>query len=177
MSARIDPIRALERCTYFRGIPVQVLHGLSMFVEERSFRAGEVLLKQGQVPDAVLVLASGEVTADAGADPFTPGALLWHLDLVNQTPASVTWTAKVTASALAFPAAAVQTLLAEQGPTGSGFRRALILSLSDQLVTGNRRVAEHVAANPASARPPKALLKDLDGVLAGSRVADRPIRR
>ena len=57
MSARLDPIRALERCAWFRGMPVEVLHSLSMFAEQRSYRAGEVMLAQGKVPDCVLVLA------------------------------------------------------------------------------------------------------------------------
>ena len=176
MSARLDPIRALERCAWFRGMPVEVLHSLSMFAEQRSYRAGEVMLAQGKVPDCVLVLASGEA-APEGAEPIGPGALVWHLDLVNQTAVTETWTARVATTALAFTASSVNQLLAEQGKTGSSLRRAMILSLSDQLLTANQKVAEHVKANPSAARPPKALLKDLDSVLAGSRGADSTNRR
>lgn len=176
MSRHLDPIRALERCGYFRGLPVDVLHGLSMFAEEQVFRAGEVMLPQGRVPEHILVVASGEVVVD-GAEPFGPGALVWHLDLVNGTPATQTWTARANTAALAFSSGSITQLLAERGPTGSCLRRALILSLSDQLLTANQKVADHVKANPSSARPPKALLKDLDSVLAGSRAAEATNRR
>lgn len=168
--ARVDPLRALERSPYFKGIPTAVLHGVSMFTEERVFRAGEVLLRQGSPADAAFLVAAGEIGAEGpGGDVFGVGSLVGHLDLLNGGAASATWVARAPGAALTFTGDLFQKLLAERGPSGSAFRRALIISLSEQLRAANLAVGAYVAANPQAARPSRGFLDELSGVLSGTR--------
>lgn len=171
MNVTLDPLRALERSPFFRGLPRSVLHGLSMFADERTFRAGELLIRQGEPVGAVLLVAAGEVVAGAEADRHGPGALLGHLDLVSGQPSAATWTAVSAGAALAFSAANFAQLRQDPGATGSAFRRALIISFADQLLAANQAVSAFVGANPRAAQPSRRLLDELSAVLAGTRGA------
>lgn len=173
MSARMDPIRALERSPYFKGLPVQTLHALSMFADERAFRAGESVLTRGTNPDAILVLYTGELAAEgANGDVLGPGALVGHLDLIAGQPLRVSFVARGPGLALSFGAEGVLRLMEDRGVTGSAFRRAIIMSLSDQLRGANQAIAAYVAANPQAAKPSRGFLSELSGLLSGTRAPE-----
>ena len=170
MTSQMELIRALERSPYFKGIGTPVLHGISMFASKRNFRQGEVLLRQGSPPEAALLVAQGEVSADgAEADVFGPGAMVGHLDLTGRQPCLATWTARSAGWGLAFSAADFEQLRQERGEAGSAFRRALIISLADQMREANQSISAFIQANPGAVRPGKGFLDELSGVLSGTR--------
>ena len=181
MSVALDPLRALAASPLFRGVPESVLHAISMFAEPRLLRAGETLARQGEPAKAAWLVASGEILAlgsaldtrppNAHPDSFGPGSLVGHLDILNEGPCSTTWMARPASGVLTFEAGAFRQLAGERGPTGSAFRRALIISLSEQLRAANKALADFVVANPAAAKPPRAVLKEMAGLLQGTRAA------
>lgn len=186
MSTSVDPIRALERSPLFRGIALPVLHSISMFSEARALRAGEVLAAAGRPAIAAWLVAAGALRAepliegkrtltdgpatDPGATNFGVGMLVGHLDLLNNAPSGATWVAPIPGAVLVFEAGPFQQLISDDGAAGSAFRRALILSLSEQLRAANLRVSDYVAHNPSAARPSKGLLREVSGLLGGTRV-------
>lgn len=168
--SNVDPVVALERSPGFRGIARPTLHAVSMFCEEVQLRPGEILGKKGETPEAAWLLMSGQLEARDAAGPvasYGPGALVGHLDLLNEQSCSATWTAVTALSALAFSRESFRQLIADGRLPGSAFRRALIISLSDQLLAANGRVSEYLAANPG-AIPPQRLLRDIAGDLQGT---------
>lgn len=184
MSISFDPVRALERSPFFRGIPEHVLHAISIFAEAEQARDGEVMLKAGQEPGRAFFVVQGQMGValppepprpegarppEARPESFGPGALVGHVDLLNQVPSSVTWVAQGNTTVLVFEAPHFRQLVKDNGLPGSVFRRALIMSLSNQLRAANQRVAEYVAANPAAQRPSRGLLAELSGLFQGSR--------
>ena len=170
MTSQMELIRALERSPYFKGIGTSVLHGISMFSSKRTFKQGEVLLRQGAAAESALLVAQGEVGADgAEADVFGPGAMVGHLDLIGGQLSPATWTARTAGWGLAFGAADFEQLRQDRGEAGSAFRRALIISLAEQLRDANQAISAFIAANPNAARPSKGFLDELSGVLSGTR--------
>lgn len=170
MNRRIDPIRTLERSPYFKGLPVSTLHALSMFADELSFKVGEQVIKRGEPASAIYLLHAGELVAEgAGGDVVGAGALVGHMDVVSGQPASVTLTAREVGIAVVFTQASVKRLFEDRGAAGSAFRRAIIMSFSDQLRAANQAIAAYVAANPQAGRPSRGFLDELTGVLSGTR--------
>lgn len=170
MTSAAELMRVLERSPYFKGIGSPTLHGISMYSSRRNFRPGEVLIRQGAAPEAVLLIAQGEVGAEGeGADVFGPGAMVGHLDLIGRQPCAATWTARTSGSTLVFTAADFDQLCQERDEAGSAFRRALIISLSEQLREANQAISAFIAANPNAARPSRGFLDELSGVLSGTR--------
>lgn len=172
----INAVAALERSPCFRGINPQVLHAVSMFAGEIQLQAGETLSKRGEPCAAIWLLVSGRIAArDTGGAPtsFEAGALLGLPDLLNARPCSASWVAEIPTAALVFDGAAVSTLSQDARAPGSAFRRAMIISMSDQLLEANRRVSDYLAAHPGAARPSKGVLSDLRGILLGTRDSAR----
>jgi len=170
MTSQAELMRVLERSPYFKGIGSSTLHAVSMFTSKIAFKQGEVLIRQGAAPAAALLIAQGELGAEAAAgDVFGPGAMIGHLDLIGRQPSPVTWTARTAGSALTFTAADFDQLCQQRGEAGSAFRRALIISLSEQLREANQEISAFITANPNAVRPNRGFLDELSGVLSGTR--------
>lgn len=107
---------------------------------------------------------------DPGSANFGVGMLVGQLDLLNGAPSAATWVAPVPGAVLVFEAGPFRQLVADEGAAGSAFRRALILSLSEQLRSANLRISDYVASNPNTPRPSAHLLREVSGLLGGTRV-------
>ena len=170
MTSQAELMRVLERSPYFKGIGTPILHAISMFTSKQSFKQGEVLIRQGAQPATALLVAQGELGADgAGGDVFGPGAMVGHLDLICRQPSPASWIARTPGWGLVFTAADFEQLCQERGESGSAFRRALIISLSEQLRDANLAISAFIAANPNAVRPSRGFLDELSGVLSGTR--------
>ena len=171
----VDPVRGIERSPLFRGIPERAVHALSMFCEPVTLRDKEVLAKAGAPTGTIWLLLSGQIAveppvdAGLGDEPVVlePGVLVGHVDMLNQAPLAATFTARGGAVLLAFGAASVKRLLKEDALPGSAFRRALVISLSNQLLAANRRMAAYAEAHPDAARPSKGVLRDVALLVQG----------
>lgn len=177
LPVNVDPVRGLERSPLFRGIPERTMHALSMFCEIAMLRDGDVLVRHGEAMRGVWLVLAGtlEVSLPREADPegrpeqLEPGVLVGHVDLLNDAPSSATYTARGQVSLLAWGESSVRRLLKEDGPPGSAFRRALIISQANQLLAANQRMASYVQAHPDAARPSRGVLRDVALLVQGHR--------
>lgn len=112
-----DDIERLQRVPAFRVLPLTGLERLVAGAVPVSFRAGEALMRKGEVGDRFLVIDTGRVeVSDDGRvlDLLGPGAGIGEIALLRGGPRTATVTALTDVTAQAFDAAAF--LAAVSGP-------------------------------------------------------------
>jgi len=142
MMVASDMVRELMKSAYFKGIPSTVLHAIAVWAEDRRWRTGSRLGHRGQPAEGILIVLQGAVevrrpgldgvertTAVAGS-----GMIVGAVAVVEGGPNLASYVAVDNGRGAWFPLAPARRLLGERGAAGSAFRRALILSLSQQLL-------------------------------------------
>lgn len=92
----LDPASALTRSALFRDVPYEALQGLLPIAHPRTFRRGELIVRQGDPGDTFFVILSGEVKVLVGAQTgdqamvaiFGPGDCFGELSLIDGEPRS-----------------------------------------------------------------------------------------
>src|SRR5512147_2679932 len=109
----------LRKSPLFEGLSDEELQRLMDMAEPRSLRAGEILIRQGELGDTAYVVISGEfeVQKQAGQslikiDVRNPGDVVGEMALLSQAPRSATVIAKTDAETLCIPKDAFEKLLA-----------------------------------------------------------------
>jgi signal transduction histidine kinase len=109
----------LRKSPLFEGLSDEELQQLMDMAEPRSLRAGEILIRQGELGDTAYVVISGEfeVQKQAGQslikiDVRNPGDVVGEMALLSQAPRSATVVAKTDAETLCIPKDAFEKLLA-----------------------------------------------------------------
>jgi signal transduction histidine kinase len=108
----------LRKSPLFQGLSDDELQRLVDMAEPVSLRAGEILIKQGELGDSAYVVLNGEfeIQKQAGQsiikiDVRNPGDVVGEMALLSQTPRSATVTARTDAEALRIPKDAFGKLL------------------------------------------------------------------
>ena len=94
-------VRALP---LFSPLPVATLENLALRADERSYTAGEPVVRQGDIGDAFFVLADGEVEVDVDGvfrRRQGPGEFFGEIALLRDVPRTATITAAGPVTALA----------------------------------------------------------------------------
>lgn len=166
-----DPIiTILARCPYFRGIPTELLHALSMHAELQRVRPGEVLGTRLQAAEHVWIIGEGRVEVrrpqtfeghrvDVTVSILRPGMIFGHVSLLAEQPANASWVAASPGALARFDLRAFNRLIQDKGLVGQAFRRALILALGNQLRAVNHRLGEFLADPEAEAETRRELLR------------------
>ena len=110
----------LQQSPYFRGIPANVLHSLAIQVEERRYRPGQSIVARGVAPGGMGMVSAGTVE-----------------ELLEGGPGQASWVAADRVQLWWLSDKVSRRVLGDLGPVGSALRRALILTLSRQLLAAN----------------------------------------
>lgn len=146
----------LSRCPYFKGIPTELLHAISMHVVEQPVAPGDVIATRLDPSVAVWLIAEGRVEVrrpqgfrgqrvDVAVSILRPGMIFGHVGLLSEQPRTATWVAAAPGLLLRFDRRAFDVLVQDRGLPGQVFRRALILALGNQLRAVNERLSEFLA--------------------------------
>ena len=108
----------LRKSPLFEGLSDEELQRLMDMAQPRSVRAGEVLIKQGELGDAAYVVLSGEfeIQKQAGQslikiDVRNPGDVVGEMALLSSTPRNATVLAKTDSETMRIPKEAFEKLL------------------------------------------------------------------
>jgi hypothetical protein len=99
----LNRILTLEKVDLFEGMPVDDLAAISAIAEERRAAAGEVLYREGDRGDAMMVIVSGRVDLLRNNQPFMelgPGESLGQVSLLDRGPRPTTAVVSSNAPAL-----------------------------------------------------------------------------
>ena len=135
----------LQQSPYFRGIPANVLHSLAIQVEERRYRPGQSIVARGAAPGGMGMVSAGTVEVlrpgSRGEAVVTSrlGAGMWLgvVELLEGGPGQASWVAADRVQLWWLSDKVSRRVLGDLGPVGSALRRALILTLSRQLLAAN----------------------------------------
>lgn len=141
--AQDDRVEVLARTELLAGLPPAALHALAEQAELREYAPGELLMKQGERGDAVLVLVCGAVTvhragargARAALSHLRPPAALGELTLLDGGPRSASVQAVVPTAALSLSRGALLDALSAHPAGLDGLLRSLgrlVRRLSDR---------------------------------------------
>lgn len=166
-----NAIHYLARCPYFRGIPTELLHALSMHAVEQRVAPGEVIATRLDPSTAIWLIGEGLVQVrrpqgyqgqrvEVAVSTLEPGMVFGHVGMLSEQPRTATWVASGAAILLRFDKRAFDTLIQERNLPGQAFRRALILALGNQLRAVNERLNEFLADPAGEAATRRTLLED-----------------
>ncbi len=135
----------LQNSPYFRGIPPAVLHGIAVLVERREIKPDKVVVERGKPSKGMCMVASGTMEilrpGQRGEPVVTsrvgPGMWLGAAQVVEGGFSQSTWRSKERTVLWWFDDTVCRRLLGDLGQAGTAFRRALILSMSGQLLAAN----------------------------------------
>jgi len=172
VAAQIDAIGALARSSIFADAPREALGAVARHFRPAAYDAGHLLCIEGEMGQAMYILAKGEVdvvvaTAENQVKELARlrlGAVFGMLALAQDRPRMATCVARTSVVTLVLDQGRWDDLVSEPGLAGSTFRRALLRSLNDQLAYANKRLARYEAL----ARD------DSDLLLAGAGVDTHP---
>ncbi len=149
-------IQILARCPYFRGIPTELLHALSMHAEEQRMVPGQVLATRLDAAENVWIIGDGRVEVrrqqgykgqrvEVAVSILKPGMIFGHVGLLSEQPPTASWVCAAPGRLVRFERKAFERLIQDTGLAGQAFRRALILALGNQLRAVNLRLSEFLA--------------------------------
>jgi CRP/FNR family cyclic AMP-dependent transcriptional regulator len=132
MARRDAPTALLAQVPLFSACSKKELQALARRAEERTVKAGEVLVREGAAGDAFYVIVSGDaeverhgtVVATIGA-----GAFFGDLALLDRAPRNATVTAKTDMELIVLGQHEFSAMLDEAG----GFARTLLVGLAHRL--------------------------------------------
>lgn len=111
------------------------------YLERRSFEAGQVIYRQGQVADAIDLVASGRLSVDVAADggrmlrvrSITTQSVVGEMGFFGHTARSATVTAEGPAGVWTLTRPSFERLRRERPEVASAFCEFLLRSLSDRI--------------------------------------------
>ncbi len=132
----VDAATLLGRCALFRNMTPEVLQRIAVHFEPTRYNAGEILFREGDPGDSLIVMGDGdvEVTKVVGQTPHVlnrlgPGEHVGEMALISKQRRSATVRAMKHFEGLVLKQAAFDTLLAEE-PI---FAREMLNAISERL--------------------------------------------
>lgn len=133
---QIDPAEALGRSRLFRGMDSEVLNRIALHFEPVSFVAGQVVFKEGDPGDSLLIIGDGEVevTKFVGQSPHVlsrlgPGEHVGEMALISNQRRSATVRAVNAFHGLILRQTAFDALLDDE----PRFAREMLRAISERL--------------------------------------------
>ena len=133
----------------FPGLTEQQIAAVEHFSNRRSFKNGEYILRQGDVPDKLYVMLSGSArvtlkrseSIDAEfTGPLGPGDLFGEFSFVDQRAASATITADGDVKLIEIDSAHLRTALEDDSALAAVFYKSLLTTVVHRLRNTNMRV-------------------------------------
>ena len=149
----------LERCPYFVGLPVELVHAIAVHADAERLRPGQIIAARAESAESAWLLAEGEVEVrrpgaggkDEVKATLRAGMLFGHVELLGGTRRTATWVAGTPVRLVSFSRASFDRLIADPSMVGGAFRRALILAQTNQLIAANRLLTGALAGLPGEA--------------------------
>ncbi|MDP6935313.1 MAG: cyclic nucleotide-binding domain-containing protein [Myxococcota bacterium] len=118
--------------------------------QPRSLRAGQALCAEGEPAEEMYFLLVGQIEVQRTGSSGKPRslatinapAMVGHMGLIDNSKRSATCVAATGVRVTLLDRAAFRTLLDQTGPEGIALRRLLLVSLTQQLTQGNRRIVQ-----------------------------------
>ncbi len=149
-NAAMASLTTIERMMLLRNVPMfgkldpDDLDELSTVVEERIYRAGEALCKEGDAGDAVFLIVKGKVRISIGGGPggagertlseLGAGACIGEMAALDEAPRSATVRALERTRALLVPGSGFKQLLAERPEMAQGIIAELVRRMRGMMV-------------------------------------------
>ena len=115
--------------------------------ERTSWKSGDVLLKEGETGNSLLLLESGQVEVSRGGTRLAvldTGATIGEMALLDPAPRSATVTAKGKVTAVELERDVVWALLAEGDPAAVKVLQAITATVCERLADVNGKVQSEV---------------------------------
>jgi CRP-like cAMP-binding protein len=137
-------IRRLSAIPLLAQLEVEALRLIAFSGETRTFRAGDVLFRQGEASDGAFIVMAGTIAVEAtgaGRPPLQvvhPGALIGERALFSDIPRPATATAREAVTVLKITRTLFYRVLSEFPGSAERLRATLARSLAERLdaVTG-----------------------------------------
>lgn len=146
----------LSQHPLFADVDGPTLARLAENFERRSFRAGEVVTREGDPADCFFLVESGRVKVSKSADvvELGPGAHFGELGMLLEAPRTATVSAATDCEVLVLSVAALDAALVDAPYPAAMFLRALAISLADRLrsTTDELTMLKAQAAHAATSR-------------------------
>lgn len=150
MNAANEQIELAKTLAYnyvFRGVAREALMGLAATAEIRLYDGGEVIVRQFEVNDDLIVILSGAaVIRTFGGDTlaeFGPGSILGEMSLVDSQPRSATVVTRHATSVAVLNAEVLRGMMDDNAEVKAVIMANLSRVLSRRLRTMNDRFDEH----------------------------------
>lgn len=134
MHSTLEKILMLKGTPLFSTVAAEDLSALARTAEERSFAAGQDIVREGESGDELFVILSGRVAVHrAGAEVTTlgPGEAFGEISVLDAGPRTATVTAEAATDVLAVTSEEFYEILYEQAEIAEGVIRMLVKRLRD----------------------------------------------
>lgn len=132
MVSVVERVLLLKSSNFFAGVPEALLSGIAASLEERRVLAGDIIVAEGSVEQAMYVVARGRVEVRHGAAVVAvleAGEVFGELALLDPAPRSADVAAAEDSLLLRLDGAAFQDLLADHGDMAAAIIRELVQRL------------------------------------------------
>ncbi len=135
-ASQLDPALALGRCRLFHGMSADVRQRIAVHFEAVSFKTGQIIFKEGEVGDSLLIIGDGEVEVVkmVGQSPHVlsrlgPGEHVGEMALISNQRRSATVRVVRAFHGLVLRQSAFDALLDDE----PRFAREMLRAISDRL--------------------------------------------
>lgn len=150
MNALNDQMELAKTLSYnyvFRGVRKEALHGLAATADIRVFDGGDVIVRQFETNDDLIVLLSGgaKIKSFSGETvaEFGPGSILGEMSLIDSQPRSATVVACHKTIAAVLSADVLRGMMNDDPEVRATIMTNMSKVLSRRLRTMNERFDEH----------------------------------
>jgi CRP-like cAMP-binding protein len=140
----VPPPTLLERHPLLTHLAPAQLARVASAGEIESFNAGEPILAEGSLGDALFLILSGQVAVHRGPQTFATlagGEFFGEMSLVEPAPRSATVTAMQATFLFRLPHDALRALIAEEPAAASVLLVHIVKTLSDRLRRANQMLS------------------------------------
>lgn len=143
-SRQVSTARLLEHHPLLARLGPDHLARISRAGEVETFAAGEVVVSEGSLGDALYLVLTGEVEVSKAGHPLArlgAGSFFGEMALVEPAPRSATVTAAAPAFLFRLPYLELQQVLRHDPRAGSALLVEVVKTLSERLREANRMVS------------------------------------
>jgi len=144
----LEGVELVQKLPLFRTLTFEETRRLFAIAQPRRYAAGEVLIEESALGEALFIIRAGEVEVTRGGHPLGrcgPGELLGEMSLVDDVLTAGQVEAKVACEVLYIPRAAFNDLMAADLPLAVKVYKAFSRTLADRLRHANTLLPDEQA--------------------------------